>query len=541
MVKDKKIKGIKNLKDESNKQGVRIVIELKKDAYPKKVLNQLFSHTPLQTTFHFNMLALVDGLQPRVLTLKMFLEEYIKHRQKVVTRRTQFELNKAKERAHILEGLMLALNKIDAVIKTIKASRDKEIAKKNLIKKYKLSEKQALAILEMRLSQLANLERLKIKDELEEKTKLIKKLNTILKSPKKILDIIKDEIKAIKEKYGDERRTQVVSHAVADFKQEDLIPDESVIIVATQGGYIKRLPLETIKTQGRGGKGVMGLTTKEQDVAKHLLMTSTHKDLLFFTTQGRIFQLKAYEIPVASRTAKGQSIVNFLQLSPEERVSAILKIDSETAKKYLSMVTKHGTIKKTPLDKFKNIRRSGLIAIKLKKDDELRWVKTISANDEIILATSDGKSIRFSEKDVRPMGRSASGVRGIRLKAKDEVIGMNVIVEQEKKQGVDVLVVTQNGFGKMTKIKEYRLQTRGGSGIKTAKVTAKNGKLVWSTILNPKDLPENITGDLLIISDKGQVIRLAVNCVPQTGRDTQGVRLMKFKAANDHVASVTLV
>jgi len=542
LVKDKKIEGIKDLRDESNKQGVRIVIELKKDAYPKKVLNQLFSHTSLQTTFHYNMLALVDGIQPRVLTLKMILEEYIKHRQEVVTRRTQYELDRAKERAHILEGLMLALNKIDAVIKTIKASKDRETAKKNLRSKFKLTEIQANAILDMRLSQLANLERMKIKTELEEKKKLIEKLTTILKSSKKILDIIKDELADIKDKHGDERKTKIVAGAVGEFSQEDLIPDEATILVITRDGYIKRLPPETFKTQSRGGKGVIGLTTKEEDVVEHLLSTTTHKDLLFFTTKGRVFNLKTYEIPVASRVAKGQSLVNFLQLAPEEKVSAIVYLsqDLETFK-YLMMVTKAGTIKKCKLSDFENIRRSGLIAIKLKGNDQLEWVKPLADKDEIILVTAQGKSIRFKEKDVRCMGRSAAGVRGIRLKANDEVIGMNTILESERKSGVNVLVVSENGFGKMTNIKSYRLQSRGGSGIKTAKITSKTGKLVWSTIVNPDKLPEITKGDLLIISDKGQVIRLPLKSVANTGRDTQGVKLMRFKEKNDHVASVTLV
>ncbi|MFH1610717.1 MAG: DNA gyrase subunit A [Patescibacteria group bacterium] len=542
LVKDKKIESIRDLRDESNKDGVRVVVELKKDSYPKKVLNQLFSQTGLQTTFHFNVLALVDGgLQPRVLTLKMVLEEYIKHRQEVVTRRTQFELNRAKDRAHILEGLMLALNKIDAVIKTIKASKDRSEAKTKLIKKFKLSEKQADAILEMKLSQLANLERLKIETELKDKQKLIKQLTELLKSPKKILGVVKDELVEIKEKFGDERRTKIVPHAVGSFNQEDLIPDESAIVVVTRDGYIKRLPPETFKTQSRGGKGVIGLTTKEEDVVEHLLTITTHQDLLFFTTKGRVFQLKAYEVPVASRTAKGQSIVNFLQLAPQEKVSAVLHLSKKNEYKYLTMVTKEGTIKKCKLEDFKNIRRSGLIAIKLKGDDLLEWVKTSSEKDEVVIISADGKSIRFKEKDIRCMGRSAAGVRGIRLKVNDTVVGMSVITEDKKKGGTKVLIVTANGFGKMTDIKQYRLQSRGGSGIKTAKVTSKNGKLVWAYISNPDKLEDVLSGDLLIISDKGQVIRMPLKSVPNTGRDTQGVRLMRFKEKDDHVASVTLV
>ncbi len=537
---DKKIEGIKDLRDESNKEGVRVVIELKKDSYPKKILNQLFSHTDLQTTFHFNMLALVDGLQPRVLNLKMILEEYLKHRRQVVTRRTQFDLDRAKERAHILEGLMLALNKIDAVIQTIKKSRDREEAKKNLITKFKLTEQQAVAILEMKLSQLANLERLKIETELKEKKKLIAELTEILKSPKKILGLIKNELQKIKEKFGDERRTEIVAHTVGEFRQEDLIPDETTIVVVTRDGYIKRLPPETFRTQSRGGKGVMGLTTKEEDEVEHLFATTTHKDLLFFTSRGRVFQLKAYEIPVASRVSKGQSIVNFLQLAPQEKVSSVLYLADWEKFKYLIMVTKRGTIKKCELKSFENIRRSGLIAIKLKNEDVLDWVKPVSEKDEVMIITAAGQSIRFPEKNVRAMGRTAAGVRGLRLKGRDEVVSMNIITAL-KKEGGQVLVVTENGFGKMTPVKEYRLQSRGGSGIRTARVTAKNGKIVWAYVLNPHKLPESLSGDLMIISIKGQVIRLPLKSVPDTGRDTQGVHLMRFKEKGDRVASVTLV
>ena len=541
LVKDKKIEGIKDLRDESNKDGVRVVVELKKDSYPKKILNQLFSHTDLQTAFHFNVLALVDGIQPRVLTLKMVLEEYLKHRREVVRKRTEFDLEKNKDRVHILMGLMLALEKIDAVIKTIKESRDREQAKINLIKKFKLSERQAVAILEMKLSQLANLEQLKVETEFKEKKKIIEALELILKSPKKITEIIKKEILGIKEKFGDERRTQIVPRAVGEFSQEDLIPDETTIVMITRDGYIKRMPPETFKTQGRGGKGVVGVTTKEEDVVEHLFATTTHKDLLFFTNKGRVFQLKTYEIPVASRVAKGQSIVNFLQLSPQENVSAILYLDGKEKLEFLMMITKNGTIKKTELSEFKNIRRTGLIAIKLKNSDLLDWVKPVEDKDEILITTAKGQAIRFKESDVRGMGRGASGVRGIRLKNGDEVVTMNVITPTDIRDKIKSLIVTENGCGKMTDINEYRLQSRGGSGIRTAKVTPKTGRVVWSTTLNPDKLPENVSGDLLIMSDKGQVIRLPLKSVPNTGRDTQGVRLMRFKETNDKVASVTLV
>ena len=416
LVKDKKLDGIKDLRDESDKDGVRVVIDLKKDAYPKKILNNLYKHTQLQEKFHVNMLALIDGIQPRVLTLKSILEEYIKHRQVVVTRRTQFELDKAKDRAHILEGLKKALDKIDLVIKTIKASKDKEIAKANLIKKFKLSEKQAVAILEMRLQSLANLESKKILDELKEKLKLVKELEAILKSKVRVLTIIKKELEEIKNKYADERRTKIVKSAVDKMTTEDLIPNESTVLTMTHDGYIKRLESETFKVQGRGGKGVMGLTTKEQDEVQLFFATNTHADLMFFTTRGRVFQLKAYEIPQQSRTAKGQNIVNFLQLSPEEKVSSVLQSEDFAAFKFFVMITKQGVIKRTELSQFANVRRSGLIAINLKSGDALRWVRPSSGKDDIILATLNGQSIRFKEKGVRSMGRSAAGVKAIKLK-----------------------------------------------------------------------------------------------------------------------------
>ncbi|MBT7553176.1 DNA gyrase subunit A, partial [bacterium] len=416
LVKDKKIDGIKDLRDESDKDGVRIVVDLKKDAYPKKILNNLYKHTQLQETFHVNVLALVDGLQPRVLTLKDILEEYIKHRQDVVIRRTKFDLDKAKDRAHILEGLKKALDKIDAVIKTIKASKDKEIAKANLIKKFKLSERQAVAILEMKLQSLANLERMKLENELKDKLKLIKELEAILKSKTKVLKIIKDELAALRDKFADDRRTKVVKSAIDKMTTEDLIPNEAAIITMTHDGYIKRVDPENFKTQSRGGKGVMGLTTKEQDEVKFFFTTNTHADLMFFTSRGRVFQLKAYEVPPQSRTAKGQNIVNFLQLAPEENVSSILQSEDFAAFKYFVMITKNGIIKRVAMDQFNNVRRSGLLSIKLKENDALKWVRPSSGKDDIVLVTLQGQSIRFKESKVRAMGRSAAGVHGIRLK-----------------------------------------------------------------------------------------------------------------------------
>jgi len=534
LVKDKKLEGIKDLRDESNKDGVRIVIELKKDAYPQKVLNQLYKFTQLQDTFHFNILALVDGLQPKTLNLKSVLEEYLKHRQEVITRRTRFDLDRAKERAHILEGLTLALAQIDAVINTIKKSKDKDDAKVNLIKKFKLSERQAIAILEMRLQQLANLEKLKIETELKEKQKLIKDLEAILKSPAKILTIIKEEIIALKEKYGEPRRTKIVAHGVDSFKAEDLIPDEETIVMVTTDGYIKRLPPDTFKVQGRGGKGVIGLTTKEEDTVEHCFMTSTHADIMFFTSRGRVFQLKGYDLPQAGRTAKGQALVNFLQLAGDEKVSAILPSTDIENDKYLVMVTTYGTIKKTPIDDFKNVRRSGLIAIKLKANDDLKWVQPSKGNENIILATAGGQAIKFKETDVRAMGRASSGVRGIRLKNKDEVVGMAVFDPKDDKIA-RLMVIMASGFGKQTELKYYKVQGRGGSGIKTAKITAKTGKIVSGKIIYPDDK------EMFVISNHGQVIRLALAQVSILGRDTQGVRVMRFKEDGDTVANITLI
>jgi DNA gyrase subunit A len=538
LVKNKKLDGIRDLRDESDKDGVRIVIELKKDAYPKKVLNALYKHTQFQETFHVNLLALVDGIQPKVLNLKTILEEYIKHRQEVVTRRTQYDLNKAKDRAHILEGLVMALEDIDQIIATIKKSKDKEDAKINLIKKFKLSERQAVAILEMKLQQLANLERLRVEEELKEKKKLIKELSDILADPRKILKIIKDELLELRDKYGDERRTKVIKGEVGKFTTEDLIPNEPAVVIVTNDGYIKRLPPDTFKVQSRGGKGIIGATTKEEDIIEHLFTTNTHADLMFFTSRGRLFQLKAYEVPQTTRTAKGQAIVNFLQLAPEEKVSAVLTMDDLNAFKYLVMVTKNGIIKKVSIDKFMNIRRSGLIAIKLKTGDLLKWVKPSSGQDNIILVTTQGQAIRFKEQNIREMGRGATGVRGIKIKKSgDEVIGMDILDGGKASPAEQLLVVMSKGYGKRTPMQDYKVQGRGGSGIKTASVTDKTGKVISSFIVNAKLAHE----DIIIISDKGQVIRLPLKSVNVIGRATQGVRLMKFKAEGDLVASVTFV
>lgn len=537
LVRDKKLEGIRDLRDESNREGVRIVIELKKDAYPKKVLNRLYTLTQLQETFHVNMLALVDGIQPRVLTLKMVLEEYLKHRQNVVRRRTEFDLDVAKKRDHILKGLLIALANIQDVIRTIQKSKDKDEAKINLIKKFKLTELQAAAILEMRLQQLANLETLKIEQEHKDKLALIRDLEALLASPKKILGVIKQELQTTKEQYGDARKTEVIKGAVGTFTQEDLIPNEATVVVMTADGYIKRLSPENFKTQSRGGKGVIGLTTKEEDAVSHFFSTTTHADILFFTTTGRLFQLKAYDIPAASRTAKGQAIVNFLQLTGEEKVANVLSMEDLSPFKYLLMVTKNGVIKKVDLEEFKNVRRSGLIAIKLKAGDRLRWVKPTSGKDHIMLVTSNGQSIRFQETTVRPMGRSASGVRGMKMKGADEIVGMDVMDQGQADEHEQLMIVMANGFGKRTGVSAYKVQGRGGSGIKTAKITDKTGKISSGTIVNGKDLAQ----DIIVISQKGQVIRLPLKSISVLGRDTQGVRIMRFNDAKDKVASVTLV
>lgn len=539
LVKDKKLEGIKTLRDESDKDGVRIVIELKKDSYPKKILNALYKHTSLQTTFHVNMLALIDGIQPKVLTLKMILEEYIKHREEVIRRRTQFELNKAKDRSHILEGLLIALKNIDEVIKTIKASKDKEVARVSLIKKFKLSERQAVAILEMRLQSLANLERLRIEQEWEEKQKLIKELEGILKSIAKIRAIIKEDIQGVAEKFDNPRRTYVTVHGIKEFSLEDLVPNEETMVMMTRDGYIKRLEPDTFKVQARGGKGVMGLTTKEEDTVEFMFTTFTHSDILFFTTRGRAFQLKAHEIPQASRVAKGNSIVNFLQLTGGEQVTSVLPLDKIFGSKYLFFATEKGLVKKVELSAFNNVRRSGLIAIKIKEDDRLIWAKPTSGSDHIQLITAKGQAIRFKETDVRDMGRNAAGVYGIRLHKDDAVVGMGVAkTDKEKKRSYQILIIMAQGYGKRTELSLYKLQGRGGSGIKTAKVTEKTGDITNAFLVNADSMDER---DLIIISNNGQVIRTPFKTVSLLGRDTQGVRIMRFKDNDDRVSGVTWI
>lgn len=539
LVKDKKLDGIKDLRDESDREGLRIVVDLKKEAYPKKILNALFKMTQLQTTFHANILALVDGIQPKVLTLKMVLQEYIKHRESVVRRRTQFELDKALDRAHILEGLMIALHNIDAIIKTIKESKDKEIARINLMKKFKLTERQAVAILEMRLSNLANLEQLRIENELKDKTKLIKELEAILKSVQKLRAIVKDELNEMTDKFGDDRRTKVIDHPVGEFSVEDLVPNEEAVVVMSRDGYIKRVAPDTFRVQGRGGKGVMGLSTKEEDMVEFMFTIMTHSDVLFFTTTGRVFQLKGYDVPVASRTSKGNAIVNFLQLSQNEKVTSVLPLEKVGDRKYLFFATEKGLVKKVDIHAFDNVRRSGLIAIKIKEDDKLIWAKPTTGNDEIQLISAQGQAIRFHEKDVRDMGRGAAGVNGMRLKKNDAVVGMGIIsTDKEKLKKYQIVSIMSKGYGKRTGLQHYKVQNRGGSGIRTAKVTDKTGPIANAYVINWETIQDK---DLIIISLNGQVIRLPFNTVPDSGRDTQGVHLMRFKENDDQVASVTWV
>lgn len=546
LVRDKKIEGVRDIRDESDKKGIRIVLDLKSDVYPQKILNRLFKLTDLQHTFHLNMLALVDGIQPQVLSLKSILEYYIEHRKIIVERRTRFDLARAKERAHILEGLKRALDQIDAVIKTIRKSKDKETAHINLMKEFKFTDAQSRAILDMKLQTLAGLEREKINEELEEKRKLIRELLLILKTSQSILAVIKDELRYLKEKYYDARKTKVFNSGVSDFKIEDLVPNEEAIIVLTRGGYIKRMNPVVYKVQKRGGKGMIGMITKEEDYVERVLSVATHDDILFFTDSGKVFQVKVYEIPESSRVSKGQALVNFLQLSSHERVTSVIALNKDDkVGKFLVMATKHGIIKKTEISEFVNVRRSGLIALRLKNEDLLQWVNLTGGDEEIILVTEQGQSIRFSEMDVRSMGRSASGVTGIRLKKGDWVVGMDVIKIKNQprpfgvyqkggtkiKNNEYLLIITENGYGKKTPINYYKRQRRGGTGIKTAKITNKNGRIIAVKILTNEE-------DLIAISSRGQVIRTSLESVSVLGRATQGVRIMRMRK-DDRVASTT--
>ena len=534
LIKDKKIIGVKALRDESSKDGVRIVMELKKDAYPQKVLNKLYTLTDLQKNFNANMLALVDGIEPRILNLKEILEYYIAHRREVVVRRTKFDLKKAKDRAHILEGLQKALDHIDEVIAIIKKSRTRETAHDNLRKTFKFSDLQATAILEMRLQTLAGLERKKIEDELKEKLRIIKKLEAILKSEKKQKDIIKDELAELADKFGDARKTKVFKSAIGEFKQEDLVPNEEALITMTTDGYIKRMNPSNYKVQKRGGKGVIGGNTKEDASVRNMLSIMTHDNLFFFTNTGKVFQTKAYEIPESTRTAKGNAVVNFLQLAPNEEITEIIPFNKEDGFKFLFMATKTGIVKKVKIKDFENVRRGGLIAIKLKGDDKLKWVKPTTGTDEVSLVTANGQAIRFKEENVRPMGRSASGVRGIKLRKDDLVVGMDVMFKGQK--GAELFILTENGYGKKTKMTQYKAQRRGGSGIKTAKITPKTGQIVSAYIVSADDTDS----DVIITSANGQIIRTPLGNISTLSRATQGVRIMKPKSG-DHLSAATIL
>ncbi len=537
LVRNKKVEGIRDVRDESDKDGLRIAIDLKTDSYPQKILNKLYKFTDLQKVFHLNMVALVDGVQPQVLSLKSILEYFISHRKDVVTKRAQYELKKAKQRAHILEGLKKALDHIDKIITTIKKSKNKEEAHKTLMKDFKLSDLQTTAILEMKLQTLSGLERKKIEDEFKEKLKIIADLESLLKNEKRILGIIKEELKEVADKHGDERKTKVVKGTISEFKEEDLIPKEDTFIAMTRGGYIKRVDVKTYKTQKRGGKGVVGMDTKEEDIIEHLLSCSTHDNLLFFTDRGKVYQTKAYEVPESSRTTRGKAIINILDISQKERITAIVPVKEKLGKKdsqeklYLVMSTQNGIIKKVASSEFHSVRKSGVQAISLKGDDLLKWVRISYGNDEIIILTENGQAIRFSEKDVRSMGRTAAGVASIKMKKGDRVVGTDVI-SGNKSNELELLVIMKNGFGKRTSLSQYKTQKRGGSGIKTAKITEKTGTLVSSLIV------ESLEKDLITISDKGQVIRMSIASVPSLSRATQGVKLMRL-SQGDKVSSVT--
>jgi len=529
LVKDKKIVGISDLRDESARGAVKVVVDLKKDAYPKKVLNQLYKMTPLQSSFHYNMLALIDGIQPRILGLSDILHEYIKHRQVVVRRRTEYDLKKAEARAHILEGLSIALDHIDEVIKVIRGSDTTEEAQNNLIAKFKLSEIQAKAILAMQLRQLAGLERKKIEDELAELRKLIAELTAILGDEKRILSIIKEELTELRDKYGDERRTKVIPQELGKFSDEELIPDEQIVVTLTSANYIKRSPEAEYKKQGRGGKGRRGMATREEDIIEHVVMASTHDYLLFFTNKGRVFRLKAYEVPTTGLNAKGIAIVNLLQLQPEEKVSSVIRVSRSEENGFLLMCTIRGVVKKTAYEQYTKVRGSGLIAINLDAGDELKWIRFSNGDNEVVISTSMGQAIRFHEKDVRPMGRVSRGVRGIRLRLGDNVIGMDLV-----KDNSSIFVISELGYGKRTKVSQFTAHARGGVGIRSAVVNNKTGKLIGVATLSEE------ANEVIIISNLGQTIRLGLKDIPELGRATQGVRIMRLNE-KDSVASLALV
>ena len=536
LVKTKKLEGIADLRDESDRKGLRILIELKRDAKPQSVLNNLYKFTALQQSFPVNMVALVDGT-PQTLTLKMILSQFVKHRQNVVVRRSRFELEEAKKRAHILEGLKIAIDNIDAVIETIKKSRDAETAKVNLMQKFKLSEIQAVAILDMQLRKLAALEREKIEEELKMTLEEIAYLEDLLAHKEKILIVAKEELIKLKEKFADDRRTKVFKQKIGEFSEEDLIANEPTIVTITVGGYVKRQDISSFRSQRRGGKGISGITTKEEDTVAQLFVANTHDNLLFFTNRGRVFQLKVYDLPESSRISKGVAIVNLLDLLSEEKVLSILPVKkhkdaAQNKAKYVVMATKGGVIKKTDISAYESIRRSGIIAIKLSSGDQLRWAKLTTGNDIVFLVSKHGMSIKFDEKNVRPMARDTMGVRGIKLKKEDELIGMDVINKEDVK--AQLLVVTEKGIGKKSEVSAWPLQLRGGVGVKAANLGEKTGSIVTAQILTKED------DALIITSQKGQVIRVTLKGIPKLTRDTQGVIIMRL-TATDKVAAATII
>ncbi len=538
LVEEKKIEGIKDLRDESGKEGMRVVIELKNNVIPKRILNQLFKFTPLEKNFHLNMLSLIEnGLQPQVLSVKDILEEYLTHRKDVVKRRTEYLLKKARERAHILEGLSKALDHIDNIIKLIKSSENREDAQKKLISKYSFSEIQANAILETKLQTLAKLEREKIEKELTEKQKLIKEYLLILKEPKRIADIIKEEIKGLKDKYGDERRTETQASLPEAITEEQLIPSQETLIALSQNGYIKRINPNVLRGQKRGGKGVIAYDAKnEDDILIHLVSCNTRDEILFFTDRGRLFKLRAFEIAEASRTSRGKTIQNYLNLNSEEKIIVLLNCPPEqtkTSSTYLFMATQKGIIKKSLLKEYSNIRKGGIIALKLIKKDKLIGASLCNKNDEIILVTNKGQSIRFPEKDTRAMGRSASGVIGIKLANNDNVVSLITIKTKEEKTKKQIFVISENGFGKKTNLKEYRKQKRGGHGIKTMKITTKTGDLIKACLIVEEE-------SLIAISQKGQILKASLKDISLLGRSTQGVRIMRLDK-EDKIAGITLL
>ena len=539
LVQEKKLEGIKGLRDESTKD-IRIVIDLKSGAHPEKVLNYIYKNTQLESNFNFNIVALVDGV-PQTLSLKSILEQFILHRKEVVKRRSAFDLKRAEEREHILLGLKKALDKIDAIIKLIRGSKNSQIAKVNLMKEFKFSDLQATAILEMKLAKLAGLERQAVEDELKEKQKFIADMKDLLGSPKKILKTIAEELKEIRAKYADERRTKIVKGGVKEISDEDLVPEKETMLVLTAGGYVKCTDPSEYRAQKRGGVGVIDLETKEEDFVTMLVSGSTHSNLLFFTNLGKVYQMKMYDIPEARRATKGKSIMNFLSLSSEEKVTSILAMPKDLGKipSSLMLVTKGGTAKKMSSESFKDVRRSGIIAIRLDKNDQLISALVTEKGDEVMIATAEGQSIRFKESDVREMGRTAGGVSGIRLGKNDEVIGVDVVKKSNEKglpagRQSAFLTMSANGFGKKTNLKEYKVQRRGGSGVKTAKVTSKTGKLIVAKVLTGGEI------ELIAMSKKGQVIRTALTDISSLGRQTQGVTIMRLRAG-DGIASLACI